>query len=1475
MTKRVNHRFCLFVLFTILLSQTTFAATYFWVGGTGDWADAANHWATTSGGSVFWNQVPSSADSVVFDDNSFVGVGDTVYVSGTTINCKDMDWRGLTNAALMPRFHSNGGALSLRIYGSLWLSNTMTFGSLQDLEFLALGAAELETGGNSIRGNLLFNSPTGIWILQDNLTNIINSELELRRGSLHTNGNTMTLVYLVASNTNPRSLDISNSVVNITGRSYGARRNTWNTTTSTNLTFNASNSTINFTQTIANSSGLLGSNGLVFNNVVFDRSGIIGGQSTFNDVTFLGNGRLEDDNIFDRILLSPNKTLTLNANTHQIINNDLVALGTCAGRITILASGHANFATLAFPNGPVVVDFINLQNVNITQGSITATNSIDFNGLSTGWTLTPSGSTTYFWIGGITGGSNWGDVANWSTTSGTVTGNTCLPSALDDVVFDASSFTAAGQQVLMNISGARFRNMTWLGVTNNPAFLSVNGVNSGFFCYGNLSYDANMTTDLRGAVHMVGIGNHTLQMNGQKFSHNLIFNSPTGEWTFQDDVYIEGPGGTRNLNQPGILYLICGRLNTNGANVRANAIHSSFDTPRELHLGSSYITLDGRDIGNSFEVWIFSNYTNLIFDAGSSTIEITDDLRTPSLGLYTASGQTFHNVLFSHPNTTGTVHGNNRFNKLTFLGSGNLGRYLSPSNNIIDSLLLTAGKTYTCRGGSNTTVGYLDANGTCNDWIFIKTFTPGSQANWQTIGGLGTINGSGMILQDNNAQNGTFTATNSVEIPLVSGWSLAGGASLDYYWIGGTGLWGNPVNWSLVSGNPAFTNGCIPGPDDDVFFDVNSFASVNDVVTIDVNTAYCRDMTWTGATGVPNFTYNGANQLLRVFGNLTMIANMTVNLTALDIYFNGALGNFTIESAGQALPDVFFIGAGSTWSQLDAMRSRNFFLTSGNFRTDGFPLSVNVYSSRSNFARTMDLGGSVMTVRGGATSNNSSTSWRSNGANYNFEEGTSTVRFTSGTLPSLIVTPDTFFNVEFTSPISTARLYANNYYNRVTFSGNAQLFSSATFDTLEFSPGKSYRLNSGATQTITNPGEFLSTGTSVSPINIFASVVGTQARIRKDSGVICLDYVDLRDNAAIGNADFYAGNHSSNTANNTGWVFDSCGLRDTLYVCEGDSILFDEDDFSIGTWFWDFDDPLSAPNHTSTLPAPLHLYSGPGVYAPTVDVFSLGSTDRRYKYVVVNPAPTGTLGQTYGTNPITFMDSASLTAGGGVSYVWSTGDTTATMTTTTGGNFTVTITDANGCSVVEQFTLGNPLAASGLRFGGEVEGQRSILHWRTESELNTSHFTLERSLDQIEYEWLTEVPAAFNSETTTTYSFIDEYGVIGNSHYRLKLYDQDGTLTETHDLTLFREEGLAQLSLLELYPQPNQGELNLGIFSPQGGAYQCHLIDLTGRDVFYSEGVFEPGRQNLQLNLGGISKGAYILEMVNGGTSIQARIVKQ
>ncbi|RZK61847.1 MAG: hypothetical protein EOO59_04070, partial [Hymenobacter sp.] len=76
----------------LLTSAAAHAADYYWVGGSGSWDDL-NHWATSSGGSTTYGQVPQSTDDVHFDGQSFTASNQAVSI-GATVTCHTLDWTG-------------------------------------------------------------------------------------------------------------------------------------------------------------------------------------------------------------------------------------------------------------------------------------------------------------------------------------------------------------------------------------------------------------------------------------------------------------------------------------------------------------------------------------------------------------------------------------------------------------------------------------------------------------------------------------------------------------------------------------------------------------------------------------------------------------------------------------------------------------------------------------------------------------------------------------------------------------------------------------------------------------------------------------------------------------------------------------------------------------------------------------------------------------------------------------------------------------------------------------------------------------------------------------------------------------------------------------------------------------------------------------------------------------------------------------
>ncbi|MCX6305261.1 MAG: T9SS type A sorting domain-containing protein, partial [Bacteroidetes bacterium] len=100
--------------------------------------------------------------------------------------------------------------------------------------------------------------------------------------------------------------------------------------------------------------------------------------------------------------------------------------------------------------------------------------------------------------------------------------------------------------------------------------------------------------------------------------------------------------------------------------------------------------------------------------------------------------------------------------------------------------------------------------------------------------------------------------------------------------------------------------------------------------------------------------------------------------------------------------------------------------------------------------------------------------------------------------------------------------------------------------------------------------------------------------------------------------------------------------------------------------------------------------SSSGTYSVTVTNAN-GCSNETAATVIVNPLPTAVITP---NGPTTFCQGGSvvLTASGGTSYLWSNAATTAAITVSSGGTYTVTATNANGCSNTVAATVTvNPL----------------------------------------------------------------------------------------------------------------------------------------------------------------------------------------
>lgn len=292
----------------VLSHSNIYAVDYYWVGGSGQWSDI-NHWATTSGGTVFHQQAPTANNTVIFDQNSFVSNGNTVTINLKNAVCKDMIWE---NPSYTPTLRG-ADTSSLRIYGSLLLDANMVFDYRQIIYFESVVPGQtIVTAGHTFLCDLEFRGEGGGWVFADELTS--ERSVTLTHGNLSTGGNNFECNVFSSESEGHRILNLNPS--SIVAESWRINGN--------NLELIADQTQFHIVSQLANENG----NSLVYNNLTFT-----GGtasllatdvKAVFKTVHFIG-GSMNGDFIIDSLFFQANANISGNASIEFASVNGQIA----------------------------------------------------------------------------------------------------------------------------------------------------------------------------------------------------------------------------------------------------------------------------------------------------------------------------------------------------------------------------------------------------------------------------------------------------------------------------------------------------------------------------------------------------------------------------------------------------------------------------------------------------------------------------------------------------------------------------------------------------------------------------------------------------------------------------------------------------------------------------------------------------------------------------------------------------------------------------------------------------------------------------------------------------------------------------------------------------------------------------------------------------------------------------------------------
>ena len=174
----------------------------------------------------------------------------------------------------------------------------------------------------------------------------------------------------------------------------------------------------------------------------------------------------------------------------------------------------------------------------------------------------------------------------------------------------------------------------------------------------------------------------------------------------------------------------------------------------------------------------------------------------------------------------------------------------------------------------------------------------------------------------------------------------------------------------------------------------------------------------------------------------------------------------------------------------------------------------------------------------------------------------------------------------------------------------------------------------------------------------------------------------------------------------------------------------------------------------------------------------------------------------------------------------------------------------------QTFLKGNPLPLRLLSFYAK-NGERSVtLEWKTDNELNTDHFDVERSADGIHFSKIGTVPAA-NQSGIQSYTLNDVQPIEGKGFYRLKQVDRDAKFEYTKVVAVNRSKSLD----VQLFPNPAQGTLTV-LLPLQTGVQLVTLVDAKAQVI---KNINVPaGNNSTEISLAGLPSGTYFIKWQSG-----------
>ena len=177
-------------------------------------------------------------------------------------------------------------------------------------------------------------------------------------------------------------------------------------------------------------------------------------------------------------------------------------------------------------------------------------------------------------------------------------------------------------------------------------------------------------------------------------------------------------------------------------------------------------------------------------------------------------------------------------------------------------------------------------------------------------------------------------------------------------------------------------------------------------------------------------------------------------------------------------------------------------------------------------------------------------------------------------------------------------------------------------------------------------------------------------------------------------------------------------------------------------------------------------------------------------------------------------------------------------------------------------------------FNGKAVNDASKLEWVVNTQIDVLSYTIERSLDNRNFDAISTVTAK-DGQGTITYNFTDfNAGKLASTlYYRIRSNETNGAGKYTNIISV--NFGSILITSISIFPNPVAEKTNVLINAIADETAQLKVVDNIGRVVYIVAVKLVKGKNNIQLDMAKFNSGLYYVDITGAAINEKTKLIRQ